>query len=825
MIYPQDFEIKIGFDTIRRNLSEKCTSRLGRDEVLKMKFSADRNAVIHSLDCVREMVSIRSQALPFPAPSSHDVIPYLVEIKAQHSFMSSDRLYKLMSVLQSFAEVAAFFSTQKVESSDTPLFPALTDEMRALGVFPALVREIGSCIDKFGEVKDSASPELYEIREAIRRAQGSMQRAMRRVMDRAISAGIIESDVNPAMRDGRLVIPVAAGQKRQLSGIVHDESATGKTVYIEPAEVVEAANKLKELEMDEKREITVILMRLADSIRPYIDEISQSCHLLGRLDFIGAKASLAIELDAQMPHFDKNPTIEWYHAFHPGLYLALKSQGREVVPLDITLSKEKRILIISGPNAGGKSVCLKTVAIVQYMMQCGLLPTLYDNSHMGFFSNLFIDIGDEQSFENDLSTYSSHLANMKYFLLHSNRFTLFLADEMGTGTEPQIGGAMAQSILDHLGKTGCFGVVSTHYQNLKTFADNTPGFVNGAMLYDRQHLQPTFQLSIGNPGSSFALDIAYKMGLPRDVIDEAKQIVGDEYVNLDKYLSDIARDRKYWANKRQNIREKESKLENILSKYEEAAGDLKSQRNAIISAARSEAKEILSEANARIERTILEIRKAQAEKERTKELRKNLKDYIDETENPNKDDDKLPKQLQQLPGQGRRKKKAETTAKPEPAPAKKEISAGDYVKLKDGNSVGEVISVSGKKAVVAFGALRTIVETAKLQHASKPKKSGLDSNFSVSASTSADSRSRQLNFKNEIDVRGMRADEALQAVTYFIDDAIQFNAGKVRILHGTGHGILKTLIRQLLKTNPAIRSFEDEDIRFGGAGITVVELE
>lgn len=822
MIYPSDFENKIGFDTVRHILIDKCNSRLGKEEVEAMSFSADRDRVIHQLNCVLEMVRIIEGSLPFPTPSSHDVIPYLVEIKAMNSYMSSARMYKLMSVLMSFAEISDFFRTQKVENSEAPLFPSLTRELESMSSFPTLVREISSCIDKFGEVKDSASPELYEIRDSIRRAQGSMQRAMKRVLDRAVASGIVDKDAAPSIRDGRLVIPVSAGQKRQLSGIVHDESATGKTVFIEPAEVVEAGNKLKQLEMDEKREVTLILIHLADSVRPHIDDIIASCKLLGEVDFISAKAQLAIELGAQMPKLEKYPCLEWYHAFHPALYMSLKQQGRNVVPLDMTLSKEKRILIISGPNAGGKSVCLKTVATVQYMMQCGLLPTLYDNSHMGFFSNLLIDIGDEQSFENDLSTYSSHLKNMKFFLQHSNRHTLFLADEMGSGTEPQIGGAMAQAILDSLGKSGCYGVVTTHYQNLKTFAENTPGFVNGAMLYDRQHLQPTFQLSIGNPGSSFALDIAYKMGLPKNVIEEAKRIVGDEYVNIDKYLSDIARDRKYWANKRQNIREKEFKLDNVLSKYEEVAGDLRSQRKAIIDEARAEANEILAEANARIERTILEIRKVQAEKERTKELRKNLNEFIEDSRNPDAKDENVPKQLKQLPLKKKQSKKPVAEA---PKAVKKEISTGDYVKMEGSSTVGEVMSVSGKKAVVAFGALRTIVEVSKLSHASKPKQSGLDTNYSVSSATSAQSRERQLNFKNEIDVRGMRADEALQAVTYFIDDAIQFNAGKVRILHGTGHGILKTLIRQQLKANGAVRSFADEDIRFGGAGITVVELE
>lgn len=822
MIYPVDYEAKIGFDSIRELLVSLCKSRLGRENALNMKFSTDFSEVIHALTCVREMVNIKNDSLPFPSAATHDVIPYLTEIKAQHSFMSAERLYKLMTMLQSFAEIKAFFDHESEENGGESNFPELSREIAPLNQFPGLISLISAAINRFGEVKDNASPALYEVRQAIRAAQGSMQRAMRRVIDRAVGAGIVDKDVNPSIRDGRLVIPVAAGSKRQINGIVHDESATGKTVFIEPAEVVEAGNRLRELEMEEKREITAILINLADQVRPHAQDIAKSCRILGVLDFITAKADLAIDIGGTYPSIEDKSEIEWYHAVHPALFLSLRKQGREVVALNLTLTKGQRILVISGPNAGGKSVCLKTVAVVQYMMQCGLLPTLYDNSHMGFFHRLFIDIGDEQSFENDLSTYSSHLRNMRFFLQHADKRTLLLADEMGSGTEPQIGGAMAQAILDKLGRSGCFGVITTHYQNLKTFAEETEGFVNGAMLYDRAHLKPTFQLSVGNPGSSFAIDIAHKMGLPGDVIEEARRIVGEDYVNIDKYLSDIARDRKYWANKRQNIKEKENRLDNLLSKYEEVAGDLKSQRRSIIEDARKEAAEILSEANAQIERTILEIRKVQAEKEKTKELRKKLKEFSEETDNKVSEpqaDDKI-RELKHKSRKSKAPKPRETEQ-----PPKKELETGDYVRLDGGATVGQILSINGKKAEVVFGTLRTFVDMKRLEAAKKPKPTALNESFSVSSHTSEESRQRQLAFKNEIDVRGFRADEAIQAVTYFLDDAVQFNAGRVRILHGTGHGILKTVIREQLSANPAVKSFADEDIRFGGAGITVVELD
>ena len=819
MIFPKDFESKVGFSQLRQLLTDKCETRLGKEEAANMDFSSVFEEIRRRLICVSEMLTLLSSGAEMPDERVYDVVPWLSEIRVAGSFMSADRLQKLSATIQTMNSVGTFFS--KKEESGQSRFPYLSDEFAALPVFPEIVREIERCIGKFGEVKDNASPGLSDVRRAMAAASGSMQRAMRRVLDRAVQEGIVDKDATPSLRDGRLVLPVSSMMKRSINGIVHDQSATGKTVFIEPAEVVEAGNRLREVEMDERREVAIILTAITDMVRPYIDEIVDGCKILARLDFIKAKARFAADTGAEMPVLEKKPEIEWYHAVHPGLMMNLRSQGRTAVPLDITLGGDKRILIISGPNAGGKSVCLKTVAVVQYMMQCGMLPTLYSNSHMGVFSGVFIDIGDEQSIENDLSTYSSHLANMKYFLNHADSSTLILADEMGSGTEPQIGGALAQSILTDLGKSGCMGVVTTHYQNLKTFAESEPGFVNGAMLYDRQHLRPTFQLSIGNPGSSFALEIARNTGLPADVIERAREIVGSDYVNMDKYLLDIQRDRRYWANKRLGIKEKEHKLDKLLETYESNSSDLKSQRAAIIRAAKEEAKEILAGANARIERSIHEIRKAEAEKERTRQIRKELEEY---KQNLERDPEKeaLPEVLKPLRHKSK-KTGVEQKASKKPEP-KKSLGVDDYVRMSNGGVVGKILSISGKKAEVAFGALRTIVELDKLQPAQKPKPTATSTVMTVSSSTSDDSRERQLKFKNEIDVRGMRADEALQAVTYFLDDAVQFNASRLRILHGTGHGILKTLIRQQLKANPNVSDFHDEDVRFGGAGITVIDL-
>lgn len=822
MLYPHDIEIKLGFDSVRHQVAELCASRMGKSEVERMQFSSSYESVTRSLKQTAEMLSLIRSGSSVPGEDVHDVLPYLNEIKASGSYMSPDRLREVGAMLSSISDVREFFCRQNEEDS-APLYPELKKEFENLVSFPLIEKEIDRCVNRFGEVKDNASPELSEIRRSISSAQGSIARAMRKVLDRAASEGTVEKDATPTMRDGRMVLPVPSAMKRKVSGIVHDESATGKTVFIEPAEVVEAGNRLRELQMEERREIIRILIGIADMIRPDIELIESGCKAIGYLDFVKAKAKFANRVNGSLPMIERKPEIDWFNAYHPTLYLSLGQQGRAVVPLNLHLDSKRRILIISGPNAGGKSVALKTVGIVQYMMQCGMLPTLYDNSHMGIFESILVDLGDEQSMENDLSTYSSHLYNMKSFLKNAGKTALVLADEMGSGTEPQIGGALAQSILYKLGESGCFGVVTTHYQNLKTFADETAGFVNGAMLYDRQHLRPTFQLSVGNPGSSFALEIARNIGLPSDVVEMAKGIVGSDYVNSDKYLLDIARDRKYWSNKRQSIKEKEQHLDKLLEKYEDTASDLKSKRAEILKDAREEAKEILKSANARLEKAIKDIKNAEAEKEKTRQIRRELEEYKESLKEPI-EDTALPAALKPLKHKSKKSKNDES----KPRNVEKDttrFAVGDWVRMDGSGSTGQIMGIQGKKAEVAFGALRTLVELTRLSAGQKPKATAQSQALTVSSQTTEDSRRRQLNFKNEIDVRGMRADEAIQAVTYFLDDAVQFSAGRVRILHGTGHGILKTLIREQLRVNPNVSSYSDEDVRFGGAGITVVNLD
>ncbi|MCM1291794.1 MAG: Smr/MutS family protein [Prevotella sp.] len=816
MTYPANFENKIGFTSIRELLNNFCISAMGRRCVENIRYSSDFNTVKTLLTQVSEMKSAIEQSLDIPLDGMFDLYQHLITIKSQNIFLQSEILHKLSSSLKLIQRIKSFFLVQE----NTSKFPYLTKRFSDIDTFPEIISKIDSIVNNFGEIKDDASLALYNIRIEIKNIQSSMSALVHRVISSAVSDGILDKETTPTLRDGRLVIPVPATHRKSIQGIVHDQSATGKTVFIEPTQVVQTSNKLRLLQLEEEREIIKILTETTDFIRPLIDNIIKATNQIGVFDCIHAKALLAIQFDAQMPVIEKTPEIDWYHAVHPILKLSLKEHGRDVVPLNINLSTQNRILIISGPNAGGKSVCLKTVGIIQYMVQCGILPTIYSNSHVAIFKNIFIDIGDEQSIENDLSTYSSHLRNMKHFLRHADNKTLILADEMGSGTEPQIGGALAQAIIHALNQKKCFGIITTHYQNLKTFADSEAGLVNGAMLYDRQHLQPLFQLAIGSPGSSFALEIAKKTGLDPNIINEAKNIVGSQYINSDKYILDIARDRRYWENKRAAIKEKERKIDSLIADFESKADLLKTQRNEIIRDAKREAKEILATANAKLENTIHEIRKSQAEKEKTKAVRAELDLYkrnIENELNTEIDDIKTPKILKSA----RKKKNILTNKLPN---EKSQMSIGDYVRMSDGGVTGKILSISGDKAEVAFGALRTIVNTNKLKQASKPKQSSNQSLTSISTETSDNIRNRQLHFNHEIDVRGMRADEAIQAVTYFIDDAIQFSANKVRILHGTGHGILRQLIRQYLATNPNIESATDEDIRFGGAGITVVTL-
>lgn len=813
MIYPvHKYETKIGFDTVKERIKGLCLTSMGAELVDEMSFSSSHSVVKHQLRATHEMLTVESGDDPLPLVATNDISTRLSAMRIPGTFLTAKELQDVRRMLQCIVDVVSFFSRHRRDDGSSE-YPDLAQEVTGLVPSPMLIGEINRVIDQYGNVKDTASDELASIRRQLQSMSGTINSIMRRVISRAVSEGYLESDTKPAVRDGRLVLPVAPAFKRKIGGIVHDESASGKTYFIEPAEIVETNNRVRELQMEEKREITRLLIATTDYLRPHLEEIRESFDILALLDFIRGKALYAREVGGILPHLEDGPELEWYHAVHPVLLETLSRQDKEIVPLDIRLSDKDRILIISGPNAGGKSVCLKTVGIVQYMAQCGVLPPVYENSHIGIFENIFVDIGDDQSLEDDLSTYSSHLRNMKFFLAHGNDRTLALIDEFGAGTEPQLGGALAQAILIRFNELKMWGVINTHFHNIKQLAESTPGLVNGSMLYDRQKMQPLFKLSIGSPGSSFALEIARNIGLPGQIIELAKEIVGSDYVNLDKYLLDIARDKRYWENKRLSIKQKEKKIESVLAGYEEDAATLREKRREIIADAKEEARRILEGSNAAIERTIHEIRSVQAEKESTKAAREKLALERRQLESSAEKNHPL---LAKAPKSKKSRAKS--------APAEKPLQVGDNVKLDGQGEPGKILEINGKNAVVAFGLLKTTVKLDRLKATLAKPRSGAGKASFISPATIDSQRDKQLNFKQEIDVRGMRADEALQAVTYFIDDALQFNSQRVRILHGTGTGALRQAIRGYLGTVPGVVSFHDEDVRFGGAGITIVNL-
>ncbi len=827
MLYPTHIEQKIAFTTIRQLLKNNCVSTLGAEKVDEIAFSSDYAEVMKLLSQTDEMLRIlTTEADELPIGDFYDVRPALSRVRVEGLFLDELEVFDMRRALEAVRLLVAFLTKSEAE-----VYPHLHELVQGIETFPLIINRIDGILNKFGKIKDNASSELARIRKDIFQVQSGISRTLNSILRQAQADGYVEKDVAPTMREGRLVIPVSPAFKRKVNGIVHDESATGKTVFIEPQQVVEANNRVRELEGEERREVMRILVEFTNFVRPHSDEIFASQFFLGQIDFLQAKALFAIEIKAIKPRVDDCCQLEWAKAIHPILFLSLKKQGKQIVPLDIVLNEKQRILIISGPNAGGKSVCLKTVVLLQYMMQCGLLIPVHDSSRAGIFERLFIDIGDEQSIENDLSTYSSHLLNMKYFIKNSNEKTLLLIDEFGTGTEPMIGGAIAEASLERFNKNLAFGVITTHYTNLKHYAEDAPGIVNGAMLYDRQHLQPLFQLSIGNPGSSFAIEIARKIGLPEDLIAEAAEKVGAEHLDYDKHLQDIVRDKRYWENKRQQIRQKEKKLEETLEKYEAELSSIDRQRKEITSKAKDEAKNLLSDANAKIENTIRQIKEADAEKVRTKSARKELDEFkemilLEETPIPIAIG--TPKGGLKSFNQGIQIiKKPVSTGNTETRNAELEtLKIGSNVRLKGQTATGKIIEIQDKQAVVAFGQMKSTVKLVKLEPISNTQlKKEARKYESLGGNAIDEVRQRKLTFTSEIDVRGMRGDEALQAVMYFIDDAVMVGVGSVRILHGTGTGALRQMIRQYLPTINGVRTFHDEHVQLGGSGITIVEFE
>ena len=844
MIYPETFEEKIGFKEIRTMLRGYCLSSLGKERVEEIHFSTDVAEINEWMEQIREFRMLQGSGKSMPMQFFFDVREAVARLRIEGTHLEESELYDLQRSLTTINDIVVFIRNE--EELDLSALQRVTND---IVTFPDLIRRIGQILDKFGRIRDDASPELARIRKELARAEGSVSRTLWNILRGAQSEGLVEKDVTPTLRDGRLVIPVSPGMKRKIQGIVHDESATGKTVFIEPTEVVEANNRIRELEAAERQEVIRILTEFSKEVRPHIGEITASYSLLATIDMIRAKAEMAEHIGSIELQVEDTPLIDWTQAKHPLLMMSLRKQGKDVVALDIELRGERReernvgrILIISGPNAGGKSVCLKTTGLLQYMIQCGLSVPMSERSHAGVFRNILMDIGDEQSLENDLSTYSSHLLNMKNMIRVADENTLILIDEFGTGTEPQIGGAIAESVLKQFWNQKTLAVITTHDQNLKHFAEDHEGVVNGAMLYDRHEMRPLFQLEIGRPGSSFAIDIARKIGLPEVVINDATEIVGSEYIQSDKYLQDIVRDKRYWESKRQAIHQHEKTMQQTIARYEEKMHEIESERKKIIKSAKEQAEELLRESNRQIENTIREIRESQAEKEITQIVREELREFekhVTGLEGGLMSDDDFNKKLRQIEERKKRKEKRKEEKKDsrgrEGASVRgyeksneakhdgDDVTIGATVRMKGLTTVGKIEAIDGKTATVIFGDVRTRVKTDRLEVAEAPKEKAVPmGRISKLAREAIDNR--KLNFHQDLDIRGMRGDEALNEVMHFIDDAILVGMSPVRILHGKGNGILRQLIRDYLSTVPNVTRFRDEHVQFGGAGITVVEL-
>ena len=858
MIYPKNFESKIGFNEVRTLLKEHCLSTLGKEKVDQLTFSTRADEVNEWLCQVREFRRLLAEHETLPFNFFIDVRGAISRIRLENTHLEENELFDLRRSLETISKIVELLHQGQDTSAEEYDYPALHRMTKDVMTFPAMIRRIDSILDKFGKIKDSASMTLAGIRHELAQTEGSISRTLFTILHSAQRDGLVDKDASPALRDGRLVIPVAPAMKRKIRGIVHDESATGKTVYIEPTEVVEANNKVRELEAAERREIIRILTVFSDEVRPQVPELLNSYDFLGAIDLVRTKAEWAERTKSIEPTVQNKPHIDWIRAIHPLLQLSLEKQDKKVVPLDIRLesgskmedgrSKDLgRLLIISGPNAGGKSVCLKTVGLLQYMLQCGLPVPMSEHSTMGMFRDIMIDIGDEQSIENDLSTYSSHLLNMKQMMRQASEHTLLLIDEFGGGTEPTIGGAIAEAVLKQFWQKKAFGVITTHYQNLKHFAEDHEGVVNGAMLYDRHEMQALFQLAIGQPGSSFAIEIARKTGIPEEVIHDASDIVGSEYVQSDKYLQDIVRDKRYWEGKRQTIHQYEKKLEVRGEKLDASIEEIERERKAILRRAQQQAEELLAETNRRIENAIREIREAQAEKERTRLIREELQEFRQQVTNDNTrglmSEEEFARKLRQMEERKARKEERKAKKKEELRIRNEKIAAAqasslksqtsnfkpnDTVRIKGLTTVGKIESVSGKQTTVIFGDVRSKVKLEQLELAEKPKETqkheGLGQ-INFSRLTRETIEDRRQNFHQDLDVRGLRGDEAINTVMHFIDDATLIGMSRVRILHGTGTGALRQLVRQYLGTVPNVTHFRDEHVQFGGAGITVVDLD
>ena len=803
MIYPSDFEQKIGFKAIREHLGELCVSQMGKEVVGKTCFCTDVDEIGTHLRLIQDFQTLMQDGVPFPVRDYNDLRDEFKHLSIDGTVISLESMFALKPTLSALSYIFKFFRSEA--SDKVPYLKALAE---GISIDNHIFTEINRLIDDKGEIPDNASAELAVIRRDIRRKQSSIDHRMRKILLDAKNSGWTDSNAEMTIRDGRPVIPVRAADKRSLRGFIHDESATGQTVYIEPAEIFETNNEIKELEYAERREINKILLAFTKILRPEIPNLTMAWRLLGLLDFIRAKAILANEYNCVIPELDDQPMFDWIEARHPLLEQKLKGQGKRITPLDLKLGENNRILVISGPNAGGKSVCLKTIGLIQYMLQCGLAIPVKIDSKCGIFHDMFIDIGDEQSLENDLSTYSSHLINMKELLEHGNQRTLFLIDEFGTGTEPQLGGAIAEAILLKMNDKKSFGVVTTHYANLKLLADTHPGIVNGAMLFDTRYLQPLYMMMIGKPGSSFAFEIAKKIGFPHEILDSAAEISGREHLDFDQQLQQLEIEKKEVRKKEYELKVADKLLDEVVTKYKTQLADIEKNRKTLLKEASKEAQEIIDRANAKIEKTIREIKEAQAEKVRTKELREELKEMKQHLSN---DEKSLSKQLK-------------ADEKEEIANA--DLKVGDMVCINELEVVGELLAITETDVTIQFGDVRLRTTADKLRKISRSQAKKAQQNPSyLRKSIMNDINEKAEKFNLTLDVRGQRGDEAVDNVAKYIDEATLLSIKEVSILHGKGNGILRKLIREYLSKQQCVQNFSDASLETGGAGITRVTLK
>lgn len=802
MLYPTDLEQKLGFDRIRELLKEACLSPLGQAFVQKIKFSENFQTIEKLTRQTAEMLEILVAEGEFPAQNYIDVSDSLDKLRIEGMVLSQEEFFDLKLSLNTIRRILKFF-----EDKEPDRFVVLKELAGNVKVNKTITDSIDRIIDDRGQIRDNASPELVDIRRRLISEMAAVRKKLDTIIKHAKNSGWISDDMTFTVRNGRMVIPIIAEHKRKLKGFVHDESATGQTLYIEPTEVLDTNNEIKELEYAERREINRILNQLATQLRPHLEDLRRAYHFLGMIDFIRAKAKLASQLGATNPKLVNRPEIDWRMAKHPILYLSFQKQGRKVVPLNINLNFEQRILVISGPNAGGKSVSLKTIGLLQYMFQCGLLVPLREDSTMGIFQNLFIDIGDEQNLDNDLSTYSSHLTNMKHFLHFAHKKTLFLIDEFGTGTEPSLGAAIAESILEDLTKSGAFGVINTHYTNLKTYADKTAALVNGAMRYDGEHLEPLYELEIGKPGSSFAFEIASKIGLPKAVVERAQSKLGSQQVNFEKILKELDIEKKVFSEKNLELSIKERKLTQQILETNALQSNLDNNQKRILNEAKQKAKQLLADANQKIESTIREIKEYKADKEVTKIVRQELEKF----------------EVKEL--------KIEPVKEPESTEyviEGGEIKIGSFVRIKGQTAVGEVLSLKGKDIEISIGELKSNIKLNRLEKVSRKdfKKATSDKDRSpIPRLGGIDMNEKMMNFNFNLDIRGKRGEEAIMELDDLINNAIMLGTSELRVVHGKGNGILRDLVRNFLRKFPQVSSLKDEHADRGGAGVTIVKME